>query len=76
MTVTVTYGRHLGRYTETFDTLQEAADWIETQEEMGEIFAAYVDDERGRMFEYVEPPDARRWTKTMPDVPDWPGKHP
>jgi len=75
MSVTVEYGRFGGRYTEEFDTLDEAASWVEYAEDNGDIFAGYVRRDGRLLFEYEPQPSSRRWKKADPDGPDWPGKN-
>ena len=74
MTVTVTYGRHYGIYTEEFSTLEEAAKWVETQEDMGNIFASEISEDGRLLFEHEVPPADRRWKALTGRV--WPGGYP
>lgn len=73
MTIEVLYGRYGGRYIEEFDTLEEAARWIESAEDAGAIFAAMVSENGTPLFEHEHPPSKKRW-RALGSV-EWPGDY-
>jgi hypothetical protein len=72
VTYTVHYSRFGGRYYDSFPTFADAVEFIEAQEDREQIFALWIGDDVGPLWESDHPlASTGRWRKVSKRAPDW-----